>query len=737
VLLFSSSINQHHLNSRYHPHLINRLTIARLQDPTPYVSSLHSRISKALTQTSLALATMSKSPASRMSQPDPMEIIFAPHQVSSLCQTWLSEIETDDLCASTASCRSPVVVPMNESDSALDFLSTPSKRHHDLGGLLAQRQSDPYSKTNFYLELPSTGSFARSNPAIHMHHSLNPPHPPIVVQLPNGTPKEPKTATLVSNRYDNARSASVGSTSLASTTAESTKTVLKFTRSSSAASNRSQTLMFDLGFSQLNLVDPDASRWVDQAIGDGCSSTTPPVSSELTRDTSLQSRSMWFTQHSTFMDPYSTACRLRGGGGPNHQRTPNSTQNTPQSAYGSRSCTPHSSRSSDTSLPLSSSGSSIYFGSIKAVKQSANLIHASRQRAIHVLAEPKKLEQDYHNINRQKDRTPKPKATTRQSNGYSQKDAGADMEGSTTFYTGSPIPRRQSEAVQSPPSDCISSSSYLSRHRYDRKSLIETDHGANTQAHNIAVLSLPRNHRIPVCSVSRPRPVPFAKPNLHTVIKSYLSVLESIVEALDVHLQDSQPSPSLRGGCCTYCCGCSVEGDEPPSDKKPPKSNDRTPPYNNRGPNFDNREQPSENPTSTPPRDRTMDRQERLFRKSYAETDAMELHKFKQGQFQKPVGGSKGLGKKVSNTTDTAVSDSSGSKATDSAVADNLTSSSSGANGSIFEPTSSTTNPRGSIFGPFSMTSPDSSILVSTRTPLAWEDPIPSWSFSQVRNIPS
>jgi len=564
-----------------------------------------------------------------------------------------------------------------------------------------------------------------------MHHSLNSPHPPTVVRLPNGTPKEPKTATLVSNRYDNARSASVRSSSLASTTAESTKTVLKLTRSSSAASNRSQTLIFDLGFSQLNLMDPDASRWVDQAIGDGCSSITPPISPELTRDTSLQSRGMWFTQHLTFVDPYSSACRLRGGGGPNHQRTPNSIQNTPQSAYGPRSCTPHSSRSSDTSLPLSSPGSSIYCGSIKAVKKSANLIHASRQRAIDVLVEPTKLEQDYHNIKRRKGRIPKPKATTRQSNGYSQNDAWADTEGSTTFYTGSPIPRRQSEAVHSPPSDCISGPSYLRRHRYDRKSLIETNHGTNTQAHSSTILSLPRIHRIPVCSVSRPRPVPCAKPNLHTVIKSYLSVLESIIEALDVHLQDSQPSPSLRGGCCTYCCGCSDEGDEPP------KSNYRTPPYNNRGPTSDNREQPSENPTSTPPRDRTMDRQERLFRKSYAETDAMELQKFKQGQFQKPVGGSKGPGTKVSNTTDTAVSDSSGSNATDSAVADNLTSSSSGVNGSIFEPTSSTTNPRGSIFGSFSMTSPDSSTLVSTRTPLAWEDPVPSWSFSQVRKIPS
>jgi len=145
VLFFSSFINQHHLNSHYHPHLTNRLTIATLQDPTSYVLSLHSRISKAFTQTSLTLATMSKIPASRMSQPDPMETIFAPHQVSSLCQTWLSEIETDDMYAITTSCRSPVAIPMNESDSALDFLLIPSKRHHDLGGLLAQRQSNPYS----------------------------------------------------------------------------------------------------------------------------------------------------------------------------------------------------------------------------------------------------------------------------------------------------------------------------------------------------------------------------------------------------------------------------------------------------------------------------------------------------------------------------------------------------------------------------------------------------------------
>jgi hypothetical protein len=732
---------------------------------------------------------MSNTPASHRSRPGPRENTFAPHRVSSLCRAWLSQTEPQNHYASAAPYQSSVVVAMNEPDSVLELLSTPSKKHQDSEGLQAQVLSDCYSLAKLPLELPPTGSFARSKHELQKQHSSDPPYTPIAVQLPNGIPKELKTAAPVTNRYFNARLASVTSSSLKSTAADSTKTVLKFTRSSSVVSDRSQTLMFALGFSQLNFADPAASRWVDQLVGDERSSITPPISPGLARNTSLHSQSAYLPQpDSTFMDPYSTTCRLRGGCGPGHQCILNSIQNTPQSAYRLRSGTPHYSKSSDTSRPTSSLGSSNSFGSNEEIKESVNVTYAARQKATNYeIINPMKTEEGHHNIKRQRGRAPKPKATTRKLNGLSQEDAWTDMEESTTYYARSPIPCHQSETVQPSPSECISGHACLQEHRYDQTMPLETDHGAITHAYSSTISSLLRIHRKHVRPVFQPGPFPSAKPNLHTIIESYLSVLESIIEALDVHLQDSRPSPSLRGGCSIYSCCCPDEGEELPSNIRVPQSNDR--------------EQPPDNSTPTPPRARTMDRQERLFRKSYAETDAIELHDFTQGQFRKSVGGdslsSKGLGKKASNAADTTVRDNSTPRPTDpgrpfsngddssskgpgkkvsnankTAMGDSSTcptnpgssfsssddlslngtekkmsnatntvvSLNSGSNvtetAAGSKSTSSPTEPSGSIFGPFSPTSRDGSTLASTRTPLAWEDPVPSWSFSQVRKIP-
>ena len=742
---------------------------------------------------------MSNTPAPHRSHHGPGESTFAPHRVSSLCRAWLSQTEPRNMYASAALYQTSVVATMNEPDSVPELLSTPSKKHQDLEGLQAQPHGDSCNLAEFPLELPLIGSFARSKHELQMQHSLDPLYTPIVVQLPNGIPKELKTATPVTNRYVNARSASVISSSLTSTGGDSTKTVLKFTRSSSVVSDRSRTLMFALGFSQLNFADPAAPRWVDQVIGNERSNITPPISPGLACNTSLHLQSACLPlPDSTFMDPYSTTCRLRGGDGHSHHQILSSIQNTPQSAYCPRSGTPHSSRSSDTSRQPSSSGSSNSFRSNEEVKESANVTYAARQKATNYgIIDPMKTEDSHYNVKRQRGRATKAKVTTQQLNCLSQEDVWTDMEGSTTYYAGSLIPRRQSETVRPSPSKCISGHAYLRKHLYDQTMPLETGHGANTHAYSSTIPSLLRIHRNLVRPVFRPGPLPSAKPNLHTIIESYLSVLESIIGALDVHLQDSQPSPSLRGGCCIYSCCCSDERGELPS-------NNRAQPSNVREPQSDNKEQKPENPTPTLARGKTIDRQERLFRKSYAETDAIELHEFTQGQFRKSVGGdsisSKGPGKKASNTTNATVRDNSTPRPTDPgrpfssgndpslkgsgkkvsiankttmgynsqscptnpggsfSIGDNLSlngmgkkvstnttvSDSLGSNATDTaagnKSTSSPTDPRGSvgsIFGPFSPTSRDGSTLASTRTPLAWEDPEPSWRFSQVRKIPS
>jgi DNA-nicking Smr family endonuclease len=490
--------------------------------------------------------------------------------------------------------------------------------------------------------------------------------------------------------------------------------------------------MFVLGCSHFSCTSSAASRWVAQVIGDERSGITPPNSPVVTREKSLHPLSVCLPQpDSPLIDTYLTTYRLGGGGDSNFQRTFNSIQNTPQSAYRHGSGTPSYLKSSSTSRPLSSSGSSNFSGSSnEELDESASSSHEAWQRG-------QQHNQRYHNIKRRKGKPCKPKATALPLGRRSQKTARSDMDDYNIDYSGSSIACYQSKAVECYPFVCVSGHTYLQESVCARTLPLETDHGANTHAYSSVV------HKDCVCSVSQPRPLPSAKAsqellsksNLHALTESYLSVLESIIKALDVHLQEYHPSPSLRGGCCTHhwCCASSDNEGESPSNIEGPQSNTREPPF--------------ANPTPMSPRHRSMHREEKLFKKSYAETDALELHGFTQQQFRKTGGGdnlslkgpgkngssatvttvdgtpisfptkssgffssgdnlaSKGMGRKVSNTVDTAVRDNS---------------------------TPSPTNHRHSIFGPFRSSDTECFTLGLSRYPVTIKDPKPFYNLSKV-----
>jgi hypothetical protein len=178
----------------------------------------------------VALLAMDITPTPRRSQAHLMESTFSPHRVSSLCRMWLSQTEPDNLYANAAPCQSPVAVTLEKKDSVHGFLSAPSEKSQDLRGLEMWRQSDSYSLAD-----SPHSSFTRSTHELRMQESSYPPYESIVVHLPYGTPKELNTAAPAPNRYDIARSATVTSSLLASTIANSTTISLKCTKACSKA----------------------------------------------------------------------------------------------------------------------------------------------------------------------------------------------------------------------------------------------------------------------------------------------------------------------------------------------------------------------------------------------------------------------------------------------------------------------------------------------------------------------
>jgi hypothetical protein len=670
---------------------------------------------------------MDITPISRRSQPHLIESTFSPHRVSSLCRMWLSQTEPDNLYANAAFCQSPVAVTLHKTDSVHGVLSGPSEKSQDLKGLETGCQSDSYSLTVSPPDLSRTSSFSRSRHELQMQESSYPPYESIVIHLPYGTPKELKTATPASNGYDIARSATVISSSLASTSASFTMTSLKCTKACSKAFDRVQTLMFALGCSHLNFTNPAASRWVDQVIGDERSGITPPNSPVLTRDKLLHSLSVCPPQpDSPLMDTYVTTCRLRGGADSNSQRILNSIQNTPQSAYRHGSGTLHYLKSSNTSRSLSSAGSSNFSGlSNEELDESAISSHEAWQRG-------PQHNQRYHNIKRRKGKPYKPKVTTLPLGRRRPKTAGSGMNDYNIDYSGASTACYQSTAVECYPSVCVSGHTYLQESACARTLPLEIDHGANTYACS----NMAHKHRNR--SVFQPRTLPSAKAshellsksNLHALTESYLSVLESIIRALDVHLQEYHPSASLRGGWCIHrwCCASSDDDGESPSNNGGPQSNLREPPF--------------ANPAPMSPRNRLMHREEKLFKKSYAETDALELHGFTQQQFRKTSGGdnlsSKGLEKKDSSATGTTVDDTPISIPTKSrsffSSGDDLASKEMwmGRKVSNTADTAVPTNHRHSIFGPFRSSDTECFTSGCSRSPVTTEDPKPFSNLSKV-----
>ncbi|KAF2792464.1 hypothetical protein K505DRAFT_338652 [Melanomma pulvis-pyrius CBS 109.77] len=259
---------------------------------------------------------------------------FAPQRVSSICRAWILGVEPNHLDTEDVIFQSPKVDP---SDGVHSVFAPPPilpGEHRDTEEGQKQYECRFHGPVKNHPIMPLINSSPHPIKDLQLGSFREPLCTQVFIQPPIGT------LSVLSPRGNNVHSASMTSSSGASTCAKSSSGARISTEASSVASEPEYSLF--------NLAHPAALRWLDRTTEKERSGMTPPYSPILPTKLTPHSHSKYLRlTDSTLLQRFSPACRLRGGGDGNegcqislpstprrrHVRHPSSIQATPPSLY--------------------------------------------------------------------------------------------------------------------------------------------------------------------------------------------------------------------------------------------------------------------------------------------------------------------------------------------------------------------------------------------------------------------